>query len=255
VDGAQPRGRTGGPRSRGEYGTSNWDGCRGRGTTFLPPPDSGAAEALRERPARRGCLNASPWFLIPGVDGGLSAAGARGAAVCREGLCPGEGVGAAPRSPSDQTWTRRPHKSSPSQPRVPQVPAGDWWWSHGYLSPPVHHHHRVKARRQVVEEGRAPAPASPPPSWGIKPPADCGGRRRAGAALGGCVGGAALGSPPPLCRGTEPRTPPAHHLHPWQVKPARGNAAPYPAVGSRGGFGVRWVTQPHKRVGFQWGGR
>ncbi|XP_074698731.1 LOW QUALITY PROTEIN: T-box transcription factor TBX10 [Strix aluco] len=41
-----------------------------------------------------------------------------------------------------------------------------------------------KARRQVGEGGRAPAAASPPPSWGIKPPTNCGGQSGAGAALG-----------------------------------------------------------------------
>lgn len=180
-----------------------------------------------------------------------------GCRVSRGALPRGEGR-SSPHLPPLRCVTRRgqgdpPKELSLPSPGYPEIQLGT---SGGPSSP------RTTARLPSIiiasrHEGRSgkgavlQPPRLHPSSWGIKPPSTL---RGYSPELVLCWEGLRWGSPLPPCRGTEPRTPPAHPLHPWQVKPTRGNAPLYPAVGSHRGFGVRCVTQPHQRVGLQWGG-
>ncbi|XP_075357593.1 T-box transcription factor TBX10 [Mycteria americana] len=153
--GGSAPGQDGGSRVPGQRRDQHLGLVPGSGERFPSHPSNpGAAEAFHKQPARCGCLNTSPCFLIPGVDGWLSAEPpARGQLPCAErGFAQGRGLEQPPSPPAqmcDAKGTRKPQHSCPSQPRVPRDPAGHQRWSRrsqGHRSPPVHHH-RIKARR------------------------------------------------------------------------------------------------------------
>ena len=228
---------------------------------------------MHEQPARCGCLNTSLCFLIPGVDGGLSAEPpVHGRLLHAErGFAQGRGLEQPPSPPAqmcDMKGTKRPQESCPSP--AQGTPRSGWGPTVVPAVPRPPFASRPSSSRQGAKAGRgrgpcsnpprttaAPAPASPPPSWGIKPPAGCRGQSGAGVALGGGFVGVPTTAVPgdgATDASCLPAAPMAGKTHPRQVKPTHGNTPLYPAARSRRVFGVRWVTQPHKRVGLQWGG-